>query len=123
MNDPRMLPPSMRPKKRYIIFEIISESPVEFKDFSSMAWNSFLSTLGEAHAAEARIWIIPNLYDAKKQKGVIRCGNAYVEDIRAALAMLSIVGESRAIIRVVGVTGTIKSAKEKYADPNLKQYA
>ncbi|MBS3054651.1 MAG: ribonuclease P protein component 2 [Candidatus Aenigmarchaeota archaeon] len=123
MNEPRMLPPSMRPKKRYIIFEIISESPVEFKEFSATAWNSFLSTLGEAHISEARIWIIPNLYDGRKQKGVLRCGNAYVEDVRAALAMVSIVGESRAIIKAIGVTGTIKSAREKYADPNLKDYA
>jgi len=113
----------MRPKKRYVIFEIISESPVEFKDFSVAAWNSLLSSLGEESAAEARIWIIPNLYDARKQKGVLRCGNAHVESVRGALAMISMVGESRSIVRGIGITGTIKSAKEKYSDPNLKQYA
>ena len=113
----------MRPKKRYIIFEIVSETPVAFKDFIFVAWTSFLSFLGTIDTADSKILIINNLYDEKTQKGVIRCKSDSVEKIRSALSLISIVGESRSIIKIIGVTGTIKSAKAKYMDPNLKSFS
>lgn len=119
----KILPASMRPKKRYIVFEIISESPVAYKDFNVSAWGAFLTFLGADTSADAKIWLITNLYDSKGQKGVIRCSSAHVEKVRSAMSLITVVGESRSIVRVIGVTGTIKSAKSKYMDPTLKQYA
>jgi ribonuclease P/MRP protein subunit POP5 len=120
--DLKILPSSMRPKKRYLVFEIISETPVALKDFYFSAWNSFISNLGTNGAADSKIWIIQNLYDEKAQKGIIRCTSASVEKVRSALSLITIVGESRSIVRVMGVTGTIKSAKAKYTNPSLKKY-
>ena len=55
-----------------------------------------------------------HLYDEKTQKGVIRCGHNYVEHMRVVLSLNQILGEKKVIIRILGVTGTIKSAKNKY---------
>ena len=114
MAEPKLLPPSMRSHKRYIVFEIISEKPVEYKDFSSAVWSSLMNFLGEQGTAEARIWLIKNLYEEKNQRGVIKCKHDFVEQLRTALVLINIVGETKAIVRVLGVTGTIKSAKSKY---------
>lgn len=112
--QPKLLPPSLRPHKRYIAYEIVSESPVQYKEFVSAVWSSALSFMGEMGASEAKVWFIHNLYDQETQRGLLKCTHDSVEKIRAALSLITIVSESRAIIKILGVTGTIKSAKGKY---------
>lgn len=114
MAEPKMLPPSLRSHKRYIIFEIISETSIAYSDLVNAIWNSMLNFLGENESSEAKVWLIQNLYDEKNQKGVIKCRHDYVEHMRATLSLISMVGESKVIIKILGVTGTIKSAKNKY---------
>ena len=111
---PKKLPPSLRTKRRYIIFEIVAEQPLEYGDFINALWGSALEFLGESAASEARLWIIQNLYDPKNRRGVIRCKHDSVEQVRAALTMIQMIGETKALIKILGVTGTIKSAKMKY---------
>jgi len=114
MAEPKLLPPSMRSHKRYIVFEIVSEKQAEYNDFVSAFWSSILNFLGEQGTSEANIWIIKNLYEVKQQRGVIKCRHDYVEYIRTALMLIQIIGETKAVVHVLGVTGTIKSAKNKY---------
>jgi len=112
--EPKILPSSLREKKRYIIFKIISESNVTYSDFVNAMWNSMLNFLGELKTSEVNTWIIQNLYNEEEQTGVIRCSHKHVEEVRAALALISVIGESKSVVKVLGVTGTIKSAKMKY---------
>ena len=112
--EPKLLPPTLRTKKRYLVFEVISETPITFNDLSSALWNSMLAFLGELSASEAKLWLIPNLYDAAGQRGVVKCTHTHVEHLRVVLSLITVIGETRAVVRIVGVTGTIKSAKMKY---------
>src|SRR3989344_8539724 len=112
----KTLPPALRSQKRYIIFEAISEHPIEYKDLSEAVWVSLLDFSGEIGASEARIWMITNLYDDKAQRGVIQCGSKSVEIVRAALSLIQIVSENKCIVKVLGVTGTLKSATDKYME-------
>lgn len=114
MNQPKILPPTLRSAKRYIVFEIISEKPVDFDGFAASFWNSCLSFMGEEGMSKSRPWIIMNLYDAKRQTGVVRCDNIMTERVRTSLALINIVAETKSVIRVLGITGTIRSATEKY---------
>ena len=72
--------------------------------------------LGEKEIAHAKIWIIKNLFDENNKRGVIRCSHTHVEHSRVVLSLIQFIGESRATIKVVGVTGTIKSANAKYME-------
>lgn len=114
MGEPKLLPPSMRSFKRYIIFEVISEQPVAYIDLVNAIWNSMLNFLGETDTSDTKFWIIENLYDNKSQQGVIKCKHDFVEKIRTVLSLIQVIGETKAIIKIIGVTGTIKSAKNKY---------
>jgi len=114
---PKLLPPTMRPNKRYIAFEIISEQPVQYNEFVSAVWNSMFTLLGELGASEANLWFVRNLYDDKNQKGLIKCAHDYVEKMRAVLSLIQIVSETKVIVKILGVTGTIKSAQKKYLTP------
>lgn len=117
MAEPKLLPPSLRSHKRYVIFEVISEHPIIYNDLVNAIWNSMLNFLGEVESSEAMVWFIQNLYDEKNQKGVIKCRHDFVESIRAILSLIQTVGETKVIIKILGVTGTIKSARNKYLLP------
>jgi ribonuclease P/MRP protein subunit POP5 len=114
MGEPKKLPPSLRMQKRYIVFEVISESPIEYGNLITAIWESCLNFLGEILLSKAEIWIIQNLYNEKTQKGIIRCSHEFVEEIRSALSLIYMIGETKAIVKILGVTGTINSAEVKY---------
>ena len=111
---PKILPPSLRSKTRYIVFEIISDSPIEYKDFIDALWNSTTHFLGELLTADSQLRVLRNLYDNKSQRGVIKCRHDMVEHVRTSLSMISIISEIRVVIKIDGVTGTIKSARNRY---------
>ncbi|MFH1631279.1 MAG: Rpp14/Pop5 family protein [Candidatus Aenigmatarchaeota archaeon] len=114
ISKPKILPPTLRTRGRYVIFEIVSESKLSYADFSAAMWNSLLDLMGELGVSEARCWLIKNLYDDKNQRGVIKCAHDRVEHVRASLAFIHTIGDTRATVRILGVTGTIKSAQQKY---------
>jgi len=114
MSEPKPLPPSLRTQKRYLVFEIISENQIEYGNLITSIWDSAINFLGEILSSRAGIWIIQNLYDEKTQKGIIRCNHEFVEEVRTALSLIHVIGETKAIVKILGVTGTIKSARTKY---------
>ncbi|MFH0832900.1 MAG: Rpp14/Pop5 family protein [Candidatus Aenigmatarchaeota archaeon] len=116
MSEPKMLPPVLRSGKRYIVFEVISDGKINYDDIMDANWDSMLSFLGELNVSLAKPWLIKSLYDEENQRGVIKCGNDYVEQVRAALSLIQIISEKKVIIKILGVTGTIKSAKMKYME-------
>lgn len=122
MAEPKLLPPSMREPKRYLAFEVISEYPVNYIDFANSFWNSIISFLGEHGSSDAKIWLIQNLYDEKSQVGIIKCKHTFVEELRVALSIMQYIGETKSIVKVLGVTGTIKSAKNKYLESKTLKY-
>lgn len=113
-NRPKPLPSSLRPTRRYIAYQVISEDKFLYSDLRNAIWHSILNFLGEFGASEAQIWLIKNLYDEKKQAGIIRCSHKYLEKIRAALSLIQRIGDTRVVIKVLGVSGTIKATKMKY---------
>ena len=123
MAEPKMLPPVLRSQKRYIVFETLSEQPIKYEDLTNAILGSTISFLGELGSSEAKIWIVQNLYDPETQRGVIKCSNDYVEHMRAVLSLITFVGESKVVMRIIGVTGTIKSAKIKYLSKGLQKFA
>ena len=60
-SKPKMLPPSLRPKKRYIVFEVLSDGPVTYVDFIRAATETMLAFLGELRTSEAKTWFIQSI--------------------------------------------------------------
>jgi len=105
--------PSLREKKRYVIFKIHSQERVSFFETNNAIWNSILNWLGEKETAKANPWIIKNLWDQRKQIGFIKCSHKYVDDIKTALSLIHQIGDEKVTIQTLIVSGTIKSGKKK----------
>ncbi len=113
-DKPQILPPTLRDRKRYLAFKIISENKVNYYDLSNTMWHSILNFLGEFGSSESDPWIIKDSYKEDEQIGLIKCSHVSVEKVRAALALVQRIGDTRVIIQVLGISGTIKAAKKKF---------
>jgi ribonuclease P/MRP protein subunit POP5 len=105
--------PSMKEKKRYVVFRIHSEEKVDFPNMRNAVWNSLENWLGERDLAQANVHIIKNLWDSREQKGFIKCSHRFVDEVKVGLGLIHQIGDSRVIFQTLRVTGTIKSGKKK----------
>jgi ribonuclease P/MRP protein subunit POP5 len=121
---PKILPSSMRSRERYLAFQVISEQPILMQDLINTIWHTVLNFLGEAETSNAMLKIIKDSYDEKKQMGILRCSHDNVEKVRAALALIQRIGDTRVIVKVIGVSGSIKATKMKFfGEANLADFA
>lgn len=102
--------PVIRPRRRYLAFELEAEGPVQQRDLVSEIQSSQLSLFGEAGAARNRLVLIS--FDGRL--GILRCSHTHLQETRAVIASIFYIGGVRAALRTKGVSGTIKTATEKY---------
>jgi ribonuclease P/MRP protein subunit POP5 len=107
----KILPSSLREKKRYIAFEVICESePVDRKALLDEIFFATQTLMGDTGSSE----IGYRLIDFNGSRGIMRVSLHAVESARAAMATVCSIKGSRATVRVLGVSGTIRAAIEKY---------
>lgn len=103
------LPPTLREDQRYLKFKVHSEDDIVFSDVVESIWDTALGFLGEKDLSRADPWIMKNLYDSEKQKGVIKINSKAENDFRAALAFIDSIGGEKTFVTVEQVSGTVKS--------------
>ncbi len=124
MKRPKILPPTLRDKKRYLAYRTVSDEKVAFPELNNAIWYSIMNFMGEKGVSEADVWIMKNTYNEEKKMGLIRCAHTAVEDVRTALALVQKIGENRLIIRVLGISGTMKAAGKKFfGEKDLMDFA
>jgi ribonuclease P/MRP protein subunit POP5 len=106
----KRLLPSLRAKKRYLAFELISEVPVSRSDLIKEVMFSASSLLGDVTTSECDI----KMLGFEDWKGIIQCSHTKVKETRASLATLTRINGKRAILHVLGTSGTVKRATEKF---------
>ena|SRR3989338_163618 len=111
----KSLLPSLREKKRYLVYEVISKS--RFNDAVHVnkaildASKEFLGNLG---MAKAGIITMNDQWNTDMQRGMIRVNNKHVDEIKASLAFVRNIDEREAIVRSLGASGILKKARQKY---------
>ncbi|MFA0822135.1 MAG: Rpp14/Pop5 family protein [Methanomethylovorans sp.] len=106
----KTLPPSLRERKRYLAIEIIAEYDVSREELLREIFAAIGSLLGDIGSSECGL----RLLDYDKQKGILRCSHMMSEKSRAALATITSIGGQRAIVHVLGISGTVRGATQKY---------
>ena len=122
-DKPQILPPTLRERKRYLAFKVISEQKLNYNDLSIAIWHAVLNFMGEFGTGEADIWIIKDSYKDDEQTGIVKCDHLAVDKVRAALALVQRIGDTRVVIRVLGISGTINATKKKFfGEKDLANY-
>lgn len=107
----KILPSSLREKKRYIAFEVACESePVDRKALLDEIFFATQTLTGDLGSSRIEY----RLMDFNGSRGIMKVSLNGVEPARAAMATVCAIKGSRATIKVLGTSGTIRAAIEKY---------
>lgn len=113
----KTLIPCLKERKRYIVFEILSDSKIKnYNVVSNAIKGSIFKYLGELESARAGIKLLPNNYDLSSQRGIIKVNNKYVDKIKSSMLLLKQIDNNKVIIKNICVSGTIKSTKKFFAN-------
>ena len=111
MQKQKSILPSLREKKRYIVYEVLSEGKISFNPVKESLKENFERFFGLVNLAGAGIVIFD---DWKKQKGVIKVNNHYADFAKATFTRINKIGNEDVIVRSLKTSGILNKAKGEY---------
>jgi len=104
------IPPTLREKKRYILFKLICDEPLEESDVNFAINDAFLSLFGSFGSAK----INPKLIEWHSQgnTGILKCERSSKDQAIAALQFLREIKDKAVVPNIISVSGTLKSLRE-----------
>ncbi len=102
-----------RPRKRYIVFEILAEKPISEQDLRAKLYSSARRVLGDAEFAKSGFQIV--YYNKTTMRGILRIREPFKLKALGVLGLVREINEIQVLISPIATTGTIKRAK-KIAD-------
>ena len=107
--------PSLREKKRYLAFEVVSREKInDFGAVSNAIMHYSLQFFGKLGAAKAGIMVLNNKWDAHNQRGIIKVSHKHVDAVKAALALADKIDGKDVIFRSIGVSGILNKVERKF---------
>ena len=103
--------PTMKERKRYILFKVTSSSEVTKAEISEQVTKACLQFLGELGVANAGVQFLPETW--KNNRGIIRVGHKYVDHVKSSLALVKKIGNKKVTITCLKVSGNIGKLKGK----------
>lgn len=102
------LPPSQRPKKRYLRFKIHSDKSLELGDVVDSFWQSSIEFSGLKGMSKADMWIMGEEYNESENEGVVRVNREVIDDFISSLLFIEEIGGEDCFVEVLKVSGSIK---------------
>lgn len=108
--------PSLREKKRYLAFEIISRHRLAKNTVMTSLRQNILQMLGIFESAQAGLMFLPDKYDSTKQRGILRVNHNYLDRVKASFCFIKSIDNKAVIIRSLGASGMINKATKHLKD-------
>ena len=107
--------PTLKEKKRYLAFEIISKDQIsQFSEVSKAIWTATLSFIGTKGVADIGMRVLPETYNDKKQRGLIRTTHKGMNDLKSSIMFITQIENQPVIMRIIGASGILAKAYKKY---------
>ena len=104
--------PSLKEKKRYIVYEIISEKQFTPRDATAAIEKATKDFLGILGLSKAGIIILKERF--KNNKGIIRVNRKKVDNLKSSLMLIKKINKQDVIVKTLGVSGILKKAEKRY---------
>jgi len=107
--------PSLRERKRYLAYEVISKD--RFNDavhVNKAILDAAKEFLGNSGMAKAGILPISDKWNPSSQRGIMRVSNKHVDELMISLVFVKNIDDKDVIVRSVGVSGILKKAQQRY---------
>ncbi|MEK6968862.1 MAG: Rpp14/Pop5 family protein [Nanoarchaeota archaeon] len=102
--------PSLKQKKRYIVFEILSSKKFSFPEIKEEVEATLLLFFGQWGLAKSSPLIIKEKFNPEKQRFVIKINHKFIDELKAALTLSKKIKNTPVIIKSVITSGTLKKA-------------
>ncbi len=102
--------PSLREKKRYLVYEAISETEITYKDLKESIISAFKELFGLNGLAKAGLEFV----DYKENKGILRVSAKGLDMLKASLCFVRKINKGNVVLRSTGVSGILKKARSKF---------
>ena len=102
--------PSLREKKRYLAFEVLSDAKLDTNHIAKAVMNASLQFAGELGTAEMGIIPLTELF--AKNKGIIRVSNVGLDRLKAALTLITTIEGHPVSVRSLAVSGNLGKMKK-----------
>ncbi|RME32240.1 hypothetical protein D6789_00265 [Candidatus Woesearchaeota archaeon] len=97
--------PTMKEKKRYLVYELISKEPLKGRPQHDVI-SHLRKTLGVFDCARAGVQAVA--WDHERQIGTLRVSHRSVDTVKAALLLLTDIKGTKVIPKTRGVSGILK---------------
>lgn len=101
--------PSLREKKRYVVYEVTSKRPVLMQDVAKKIAETYQRYFGIYGSAQAGIMAL----ESSGQRGILRISNKHVDRLKAIFPLIHKIEHQEILIQSVGVSGILKKAKKQ----------
>ncbi|MDD5178071.1 MAG: Rpp14/Pop5 family protein [Candidatus Nanoarchaeia archaeon] len=107
MKKLKPLIPSLRERKRYVVYEVHSNDRLaNLKDEILSSIRKFLGSFGLAKAGV-------QMLDIKNNKGIIKVNNKELNNVKTALILTNKINQKDVYVQPIFVTGLLRKAKLK----------
>ena len=107
--------PSLREKKRYLAYEIISNTKLhDAIEINKAIMDSAKEFLGNLGMAKAGIIVMDDQFNPNLQRGIVRVNNKHLENLKASFVFINNIKEYDVIVKSVGASGILKKAQQRY---------
>jgi len=107
---PKALSPSLREKKRYLVYEAISADNLDSNAVKEAINSSFKELFGLNGLAKAGLSFI----EFKENKGILKVSAKGLDMIRATFCFIRKINKQDVVLRSLGASGMLKKAKNKF---------
>ena len=102
--------PSLRQKKRYVVFEIKSDKAFSLSEVQEAVESSLLRFLGELWTAKASPLFLKEKWNETEQCCAVKVNHTYVVELQSALIRNKKIKNTPVLIKSVISSGTLKKA-------------
>ena len=100
--------PSLRQKKRYVVFEVISSKVFSLSEIEKEVTVALLQFLGELGLSKAMPLFVKEKY--KNQKFIIKVNHTAVDECKAGVILLQKIKNEPVILKSIITSGSLKKA-------------
>ena len=106
----KVILPTLKERNRYLVYQIKNNKKFSLVEIKKELQKAMLQFLGDFEYAKANILILD---DFKKDRGIIKVNNKYVDKVKVALMLIKTF-----VVETKGVSGTLKKARIKFIGGN-----
>ena len=104
------LKPSLRQKKRYLVFELIADKKFSLSEVSEEVEKAIKEFFGQLGLSKASPLFLKEKFNQEKQKFVVKVNHKHVDELKAALTLSKSIKNTPIIIKSIITSGTLKKA-------------